>query len=1411
MRHARLSPPAFALALLVLASTPPLLAAPKENAAQPDKPHLVIITGEDEYDAAQTLPAFAREYLQNDFQVTFVAADPQTPHSFPGMEVLDQADVALIYVRRRAPSEEQLAHLRKFIADGKAVVGLRTANHAFSINRGQPPAGHVQWPEFDAEVLGGNYQGHHNNHGPGAPPTAVTPVAEAQQHPILTGIPNQAFDSRGSLYKVRPLKPGTQVLMMGHIPGDHPPEPVAWTKTTSSGGRVFYTSLGHPEDFKLPAFKRLLLNSLYWAAERDVPKTLASDWTKLPVPGAWEEVANKPFQSHDGFAWYRCQIKIPAAWKGETLRLVTEQVDNCHEIYFNDRRIGGAGSFPPNYEDGSEARESHWIAARLVRAGETNLLAIRVYNHGGLGGFRGAAPKLLSSTGAISLKGDWQFRLGDDAAWAKLTSSEDAQAIPLFDQVAEDEAVSDTLLSRRGGLSPADAMQHFQVADDVQLDQVLTEPEVRQPVFINFDERGRMWVVQYLQYPHPAGLKIVSRDNFWRAVYDKVPAAPPNHVRGRDKITIHEDTNGDGIFDTQKTFLDGLNICTAVERGRGGVWVLNPPYLLFYPDRDQDDVPDGDPEVHLAGFGLEDTHSVVNSLRWGPDGWLYGAQGSTVTGNVVRPGLDQEPRFTQGQLIWRYHPETRRYEIFAEGGGNAFGCEIDAKGRIFSGHNGGNTRGFYYMQGAYLLKGFTKHGPLSNPYAFGFFDAMKHHEVPRFTHNFVIYEGGALPSRYTGQLIGIEPLQSQIVLSEFSPDGSTFRTSDVTRPVTSTDNWFRPVDIKTGPDGGVYIVDWYDGQLAHTRNHEGYLDPTNGRIYRMRAPNFQPAAPFDLSKRSSAELIETLRHPNKWFRQTALRVLADRRDATIIPQLRTLLAENDGQFALECLWALHLSGGLDDSSAHQALQHDDPYVRLWTVRLLCDDNQVSPALAEALQALARQESHVEVRAQLAASARRLPATECLAIVQGLVQHGEDAGDPQVPLLVWWAIESKCGSSPAEVLALFEPSDTWQQKLVSEHLLSRLMRRFALSGTRTDLLRCAQLFELSLLHGHTQQLMQGFEQAMQGRSLAGMPPELVDVIARAGGGSLALRIRQGNAAAIAEALRILADPKAPQAERVNFARTFGEVTSAAALPVLLKVFDEGNDTELLKTTLISLGAYEDRQIAQQVITRYNELPVSVRSAAESLLASRATSAQMLLEAIEAGTIAAGDVSTEAVELVRLYREPEVMALAKKHWGDQLASAEQLQQEIERVAKIVSTGHGSPYQGKRLYTESCAKCHTLFTEGGQVGPDLTAYKRDDLQTMLLHIINPSAEIREGYENHVAITADGRIVSGLLVDQDQRVVILRGHDGQDIVLDREEIDELAPQRRSLMPDGLLNGLTDQQLRDLFAYLRSTQPLNN
>lgn len=1158
----------------------------------------------------------------------------------------------------------------------------------------------------------------------------------------------------------------------------------------------------------------------------------APGWHQLAIPDAWRRVPSGDLKPIDGYSWYRAIVKVPKEWQGTELTLFVEAPDDARSTYFNGTNVGATGTFPPQFRSGLGEKGRYAIAGDLIHQGEFNVVAIRVFQNDPRPNFNVAPPVLLNPKlkQAVRMDGQWQYRPGDDVEWAKAAAAdfgidatktiaeEDARKKGAFASIDKVEDVERYVSRRKGDndpLTPAEAEKTFEVPDDLEFQLVLGDPDIAQPLFMTFDERGRMWVLEYRQYPEIAGLKMISRDVYLRAVYDKVPLPPPHGDKGRDRISIHEDTDGDGVYDKHKVFVDGLNLATSVAKGRGGAFVTNPPYLLFYPDKDGDDVPDGDPEILLEGFGLEDSHSVINSLRFGPDGWLYGAQGSTVSGNIKRYGTKDKPIRTMGQQIWRYHPELKRFEVFAEGGGNTFGVEIDARGRIYSGHNGGNTRGFHYVQGGYYRKGFGKHGPLSNPYAFGYFNNMKHHSVPRFTHNFVIYEEEILPDEYRGRLFGVEPLQGQVVMSDFKPFQSSFETKDISRPVKTNDQWFRPVDIKTGPDGSIYVADLYEQRIDHSSHYSGRVDRTNGRVYRLRPKGdaLPKTEPFNLADLSSKELLKTLLHPRKWMRQTAVRILGDRRDESVIPALIKQIKTNGGQHALESLWALHACGGLTDEVAVEMLGHADQFVRAWTVRLLCDHYQVDPQIARALSELAAQEAYIEVRKQLASSARRLPPKDALPIIRNLLKYDEDAGDIHQPLLLWWAIESKAGGDGRDLIMelVLSDSEVWNRPLVKQHLIERLMKRYALAGSREELLAAAKLLKASPDKANSALLLKGFEEAFKGRSLAGIPDELVAAISNSGGGSTALRLRQGEVGAIEEAVKAVTNPKAKHEDRVQFLEVFGEIRRSEFIPTLLKVATQEKDAVLVSAALTALQAFDDLRVGREVVKHLTKLPADSRLAAETLLASRSVWAIEVLEAVDSGKLKTEDVSETALRKISLHQEPRIAELIDKHWGEIAgASTEQMRAEIARLTELLNAASGNPKKGKPLYMQNCGKCHVLFGEGGKIGPDLTAFKRDNLERILANVVNPSLEIREGFENFVVITEDGRVVNGFLADQDSQVVVLRGVDGQNLIFRRDEIDTMNAIPRSVMPEGALKKLSEQQIRDLFAYLRASQPVN-
>ncbi len=1139
----------------------------------------------------------------------------------------------------------------------------------------------------------------------------------------------------------------------------------------------------------------------------------AESWQNAQVPGNWEQTAGAT--DYDGFAWYRCRVRTPDRWSGNTPTLWNESVTltvadiaDAYEVFVNGQKIGGAGALPPQFKSGKNESHRYKVPRGLLQPSANNVIALRVYNHQGAGGFLGRAPVIAGYFLECELKGEWQFRTGDDPQWSQLAVPE---GVPVFSKFGE----ATTVLSRTAKLTPgprlppADSLARMTTSEELQVEQVLAEPIVAQPLFMTFDERGRLWVVQYRQYPYPAGLQMVSRDKYYRAVYDKVPPAPPHHFHGDDRITIHEDTDGDGTYDNHKVFLDGLSITTAIAHGRGGVWVLNPPYLMFYPDADHDDVPDAAPVVHLSGFGLQDTHSVANSLEWGPDGWLYGAHGSTVSSHIARPGSQDEPTYCEGAAIWRYRPSTKEFEIFAEGGGNAFGLEIDAQGRVYSGHNGGNTRGFHYRLGGYYTKGGShKYGPVSNPYAFGNIPYMEHAPVSRFTHSFVRYEENALPDTYHGKMFCADPLHNNIVLARMEARGSSYATVDEGFPLSSEDTSFRPVNIKTGPDGAIYVADFYEHYIAHGQHFQGQIDPGSGRVYRLRTKGSSPQL-VDLSKHTTRELVALLSHPGKWYRRTALRLIADRQDSSVIPALQSLLANRADQTALEALWACYQLGALDEASAIKCLEHKSPFVRLWTVQLMCDGRMLTEHFREVLCELADRESHAEVRCQLAASARRLPGETGLKIAHRLYRHDQDVADPQIPLMLWWLVEANAATHTDTIQSWFEETEFWRQPLVAQHLTGRIMRRFAAGGTQEGLLACARLLELSPDDASSTALLRGFEDAQRGLSWSSLPTPLLTALKNASGASPMIRIHQRDPAAIADALQTLADSDSDVQTRLQFAQVFGEVIVPTAEKTLTSLLAEDNEAMVI-AALNSLRQYDSLNIGRKVVQRFDSFSQDAKTSALLLLGSRRAWSELLLDAVGRDQIPANEIPIDVLRMMAFHGD-DLKARVQQRWPEVDAAVDDAatRKRVQQLAATLQAGTGNPYSGHLLFKTTCGKCHRLFGKGGDIGPDLSPYKRDDTVRMLLNVVAPSMEIRKGFETFLAVTSDGRTLSGFLVDEDKRVIVLRSLDGTDTVLARDEIDELITQPRSIMPTGLLDKLSPQQLRDLFAYLRSGQPI--
>jgi putative membrane-bound dehydrogenase-like protein len=947
-------------------------------------------------------------------------------------------------------------------------------------------------------------------------------------------------------------------------------------------------------------------------------------------------------------------------------------------------------------------------------------------------------------------------------------------------------------------LTPAEAEARMKPLEGFRVQLVASEPEIRQPILVKFDHRGRLWVIQYLQYPNPAGLQRVSVDRYSRTTYDRIPEPPPRGPRGADRITIAEDTDGDGRADRFHDFVTGLNLATGLALGHGGVFVLQVPYLLFYPDRNRDDVPDSDPEVLLSGFGMEDAQSLANHLTWGPDGWLYGLNGSTTTCRIR--GIE----FQQG--VWRYHPVTGEFELFAEGGGNVYGLTFDAAGNLFYSSNGSSLF-WHAVQGAYYQKSFGKHGPLHNPYAYGYFPHVQHDGVPggHVVLGGLIYSGTSFPERFRETFLGGNFLGRSAAWWSVSPRGSTAQATLGGLLFEAGDRWFCPTDLAQAPDGSVYVCDFHDERTAHP-DPDAPWDRSNGRVYRLAYGGTVPVRNLDLAGLTSAELVKQLTNRNRWFADQARLILAERRDRSTLAELRRMALSDAG--GLQGLWGLHSSGGFDDAMAVRLLAHRDEHVRAWTVRLLGDRKRVGPATASQLARLATNDPSVVVRAQLAASARRLPAGDALPIIEGLWRQDRDLPDPHLPLLIWWAVETHAVASRDAVLTAF--AKPLGSKL-RDHTLAFLVRRYAAEGTPAGYSAAARLLNPANLVSLDQGLAErsGYEppqdsgvfgrfaqkntwQPAQRRQFAPVGGALRTAIDRLWREQPAdplrtrLALRAGIPGVVDATLR------APTADLVHaLAEAAADVDSEKLLPLLAS-----SDEALLQAALSLTARFPSAKVTAALIRL-----APTQNRALDLLVSRPESALQLL-ASPYRTL----ITQEHLRRIALHKDRALDAEVRRYWGNvRPGTPEEKLATVRRLSNDLRLAAGDIRRGRNLFLQHCGSCHKLFGEGGTLGMDLTAANRKDRYYMLTHIVDPSAFIRKEYATRELRLRDGRVLTGLLGEEDAGSITVVDAAYRKARVARNELASLTDSSVSIMPEGILERFNATQVQDLFAYLEA------
>ncbi len=962
-------------------------------------------------------------------------------------------------------------------------------------------------------------------------------------------------------------------------------------------------------------------------------------------------------------------------------------------------------------------------------------------------------------------------------------------------------------LYKYAGLPPEKAAQVMTAPEGFEVKLFAGEPDVVQPIAMCLDDRGRLWVAEGRCYPTRRSAKDAN-----------------------DRILIFEDTDGDGRFDKRTVFMEGLNLVSGLEVGFGGVWIGAAPYLLYVPTKD--DRPAGKPQVLLDGWGFQDTHETLNSFTWGPDGWLYGCHGVFTHSRVGKPGTPDAERVPINAGVWRYHPKRHVFEVFAHGTSNPWGLDFDAHGQAFI-EACVIPHCFHIIQGGRYQRQAGEH---FNPYTYADLQTIADHlhwqgANPWAGNNrsdsaggghahcgLMCYLGGAWPEKYRGQLFMGNVHGRRINMDLPRPRGSGYVASHGPDFLMANDAWARFINMKYGPDGNVYVIDWYDKQACHD-NKPGVWDRSNGRIYKVcyRGTKWEPV---DLARKSNRELIELQSHPNEWYVRHARRLLQERGGSKEdLAALHHLLTEDRDELRrLRALWACHaLAGGTrfeGKSYLDVAMKDRSPWVRAWAIQLAAEGDEHAIVMPEMDSPIVRlyvasmlQRLHDPDRArrQRGETVKIAPAEATWSIAERLLAHGEDAGDHNLPLMYWYAVEPLAAEDPARALELAAGAKVRQ-------ILPFMVRRIGAPGTPEAIGLLVSALARAPEAGAQLAYVKGLRDALKGRPQVQMPDAWPAAFAKLAASTDAEVRSQAAALAVT-----FGDVRAFDTLRKLVTSTTADAAARhAALAALLAANDKQlvsvlrgllADPVLRRDALRGLAHYDDPQTPAAVLAVYGQLDAAEKRDALTTLASRPAYARALLDAVAEKKVAAADVSAEVVRSLRNLKDAALTKRIADVWGVVRDTPADRAREIARYRKML-TGATSPAAdvalGRAIFAKTCQNCHKLFGVGGAVGPDITGANRADLNYLLENILDPSAVIPKEYAATILETKAGRVITGIVKGETPAALTVVTAN-ETLTIPRDDVESRQPTNISMMPEDQLKPLSDHEVRSLIAYLQS------